>query len=125
MSEDELRQTNWRRRYEADLRNEFERNADAIESIRQDLQRIYRDIAEIKGEQQRVAAVSAELAAKHVLGLFGLSPEDQRAIEEQRATVRFATMMHGLFQRGLLIGVTTAVTIAIGVVAVKMGWTSK
>lgn len=58
MSEDKLRQTNLRRRYDTDLRNEFERNADAIEEIRKDLQRIYRDIAEIKGEQQRVAALS-------------------------------------------------------------------
>ena len=97
-------------------------NMAQLSQLQQEVQHLSKTLHEVDTSIERVARTAANEAVRETMKLFGLSPEDQAGIEELRATMRFSKMVHGLVQRGLLVGVSVAVTLIISVMAVRMGW---
>jgi uncharacterized protein YllA (UPF0747 family) len=100
-------------------------NMQQLQSLRNDVHKLSESFADLDRSVERVARDAANEAVRETMKLFGLSPEDQAGIEELRATMRFSKLIHGLVQRGLLVGVGIAVTLFISAIAVKMGWSPK
>jgi predicted nuclease with TOPRIM domain len=104
---------------------QLKRNMDNLDHLRDEVQRLAENLSKLDRNIENLARDAAGEAVKETLKLFGLSPEDQPGIEELRATMRFSKLIHGLVQRGLLVGVGIAVTLFISAIAVKMGWSPK
>jgi uncharacterized protein YllA (UPF0747 family) len=118
----ELEKEYLRRKSDELFAEQTRQNMAQLSQLQQEVRNLSKTLHDVDTSIERVARTAANEAVRETMKLFGLSPEDQAGIEELRATMRFSKMVHGLVQRGLLVGVSVAVTLIISVMAVRMGW---
>jgi predicted nuclease with TOPRIM domain len=102
--------------------DQVRRNMENLEELRREVQKLSRSLSELERSVEDLARKSAQEAVRETLKMFGLSPDDQAGIERTRATMRFGELIHGMVQRGLMVGVGIAVTLILSAIAIKLGW---